>query len=91
MPISNVGRRRSVSGILDWLTEQRFLVVYDYGQGPVWAYVRAPSAGDITTAFPELSVVEHPPEWLDESERKRLPTLRLDHPTGLLADLLDSR
>jgi hypothetical protein len=71
--------------------DKRFLVAYNYGQGAVWAWVIAPSAAAIVAAFPELSVVDDPPEWLDAGQRGRLPVLRLDQPTGLLADIVNGR
>jgi hypothetical protein len=42
----------------------KFLVLYDYGQGGVWAYVIADSAEDIRRAFPALSVHDKPPAWM---------------------------
>jgi hypothetical protein len=67
------------------------LVAYNYGQGAVWAYVRAPAADAINTAFPELAVITEHPAWMSKAEAERLPILDLDHPTGLLADILRTR
>lgn len=44
--------------------KQRFLVVYDYGQGGVWAFVWAPSTERIHETFRDLKVVESAPAWL---------------------------
>jgi hypothetical protein len=68
-----------------------WLVAYDYGQGAVWAYVRSPSRERIESDYPELMVVHNVPVWMTEVERKRLPVLDIDQPTGLLADLRDRR
>jgi hypothetical protein len=44
--------------------KQRYLVVYDYGQGGVWAFVWARSAPEIEDTFRDLKVVEDMPSWL---------------------------
>lgn len=44
--------------------KQRFLVVYDYGQGGVWAFVWARSEDEIHRVFRDLEVVESMPSWL---------------------------
>jgi hypothetical protein len=44
--------------------KQRFLVVYDYGQGGVWAFVWARSAEEIQETFCDLKIVESMPGWL---------------------------
>lgn len=74
--------------------KQRFLVVYDYGMGGVWAYVEAESAEEIVEKFPELSVVSETPAWMSEKDRQSLlaRTYDIDEKNfGLLADLLDQR
>jgi hypothetical protein len=71
--------------------KRRFLVVYDYGQGGVWAYILANSASAIVEAFPELQVIDEIPPWMDDHVRRELEseTQDLDDPTaGLLADLV---
>jgi hypothetical protein len=50
----------------------RFLVVCDYGQGGVWAYVLAPSRAEIVERYPELVVVDEPPAWMNEERHARL-------------------
>jgi len=40
------------------------LVAFEYGTGTAWGYVVAQSAEAIEDAFPELDVVEQPPEWM---------------------------
>jgi hypothetical protein len=44
--------------------KQRYLVVYDYGQGGVWAFVWARSASEIEATFRDVKVVEDVPSWL---------------------------
>lgn len=75
------------------VTTKRFLVVYDYGQGGVWAFVNASSRAAIERRYPELKVVDLPPDWLSESDlaRLRARTLDLDRPSGLLTDLVSQR
>jgi hypothetical protein len=41
-----------------------FLVLYDYGQGGVWAHLLADSADEIHREFPMLRVYEEPPPWM---------------------------
>jgi hypothetical protein len=71
-----------------------FLVVYDYGQGGIWAMVRAQSKRQIEQRFPELRVHLRRPGWMtadyEESIRRR-SSLDIDQPRGLLAQLLSNR
>lgn len=75
--------------------KKKFLVVYDYGQGGVWAYVLARSEDEVMNHFPELQVVHEPPDWMSELELKKLAnkmTFDLEKPKeGLLADILTAR
>ncbi len=75
------------------MTKQPFLVVYDYGQGGVWAYAEAYSEDDVLRRFPELQVVETRPIWMSDEYAALLArgTLDIDRPTGLLADLIAAR
>lgn len=50
---------------------QRFLVVYDYGQGGVWAFIWAQSADAIRERFRGLEVVNTMPSWLTGDELAR--------------------
>jgi hypothetical protein len=50
--------------------KQPYLVVYDYGTGGVWSYLRADSAAQIVAKFPALKVYESPPDWMTEAEQK---------------------
>ena len=67
--------RRSSSGaacdhcfVVEATAKQRFLVVYDYGQGGVWAFVWARSEAEIHRAFRDLEVVDAMPSWLADEE-----------------------
>ena len=70
-----------------------FLVVYDYGQGGVWAVVRAKSPADVHAQFPELTVVGHRPDWMSDRglEQLRAAVLDVQQPTGLLSDIMRDR
>ena len=76
------------------MSKKPFLVVYDYGQGGVWAYVEASTRDDILRRFPELQVFDSPPSWMstDEIARiRRTSTIDIDRPSGLLGDLIAAR
>ncbi len=49
---------------------QLFLVLYDYGTGGVWSYLRAESPEEIQAKFPMLKVYNEPPSWMTETERR---------------------
>jgi hypothetical protein len=49
--------------------KRRFLVVYDYGSGGVWAYVWARSTDEIQIRFRDLEVVDEEPEWMVGEEQ----------------------
>jgi hypothetical protein len=69
-----------------------YLVLYDYGQRGVWAYVLAASKAEITEKFPELSIVDEAPSWMSDEFRAALEqrVKRIDDPApaGLLTDIL---
>lgn len=75
--------------------KQKHLVVYDYGQGGLWAFIYADSPQQIEERYPELKVVAEVPPWMTGELRSRLEakeTYDLDAPpSGLLADLLKER
>jgi hypothetical protein len=48
--------------------KKKFLVLYDYGQGGVWAYLLAESADEINREFPALRAYEEPPTWMRAAE-----------------------
>lgn len=68
--------------------KQRFLVVYDYGQGGVWAFIHARSREEIKRGFPELDIVDEVPKWMSVDEVAVLEermTFDIDKPRGWLA------
>ncbi len=73
------------------MTTEPILVVYDYGQGGVWAFVRAASRESIEKDYPELTIMEPYPEWMTPAELAELPVLVAKKPSGLLADLRRAR
>ena len=70
------------------LVRRPHLVVYDYGQGGVWAYVWAESDHQIRELYPELTVVDELPVWLGDI---RLPSYSANDPAGLLAEIVAAR
>lgn len=48
------------------LREGEYLVSYDYGQGGLWAFVRADSADQIRKRWPQLEVYDHRPAIMDD-------------------------
>lgn len=74
--------------------KRRFLVVYDYGQGGVWASIEAHSRAEIERRLPEVEIVEKRPDWLSRHELARIEqrmSLDLDSPRGWLADVIGKR
>jgi len=73
----------------------KHLVIYDYGQGGLWAFVLAESSAEIERRYPELKVVREIPGWMTDELRARLEateTYDLEAPpSGLLADLIQER
>jgi hypothetical protein len=82
---------READQLRSQLVKSRYLVVYDYSAGGVWAYVAARSEVEIIAAFPELEIVHERPGWMDDDLHGRLGELDIDTPTGLLADILAER
>ena len=71
-----------------------FLVCYDYGTGGLWGILIAPSEDAIRAKYPELSIADKRPRWMDDERLDRLHAepLRLeDEPTGLLTALVADR
>jgi len=72
------------------VTKQTSLVIYDYGQGGVYALIEARSEREIKSRFPELEIVRRRPEWMSEAQMSRLQLrmkFDIDQPTGWLAKL----
>jgi hypothetical protein len=75
-------------------TKKRFLVTYEYGQGAIWAWLYASSAGRIRREFPELTVHEDPSAWMLERAAdisERMVFDKDDEAKGFLAALLEQR
>lgn len=49
-----------------------FWVLYDYGQGGLWAVVRAESVAQISALYPSLRIFESPPQNLDRATIERV-------------------
>ena len=68
-----------------------FWVLYDYGQGGLWAILHADSAGQVRARYPQLQVFDGPPPSLDaaavESIRRQGARDIDDPPSGWLAEL----
>jgi hypothetical protein len=67
----------------------KYLVLYDYGQGGVWAYLVADSAEQIRREFPALRVYDEPPNWMKPGDLDAVITIDIanrEHP--FLAALL---
>lgn len=79
----------------DRVMKRPFLVVYDYGQGGVWAFLLARTPSEIKKRFPELDVVERPPPWMTEPEIARIQERMTfdidDEPRGFLETLIAGR
>jgi len=57
------------------------LVLYDYGQGGVWAFILAGSSQIIKKKFPQLAVYRDPPKWMtaeDVDDIKKKMTIDID-------------
>lgn len=53
-------------------SKREFWVVYDYGQGGLWAVVTARSAEEIVAKYPILKVENDRPSWANDKERERV-------------------
>lgn len=72
-----------------------FLVLYDYGQGGLWAVIVADSAEQVRQRYPELEVFESPPEGLSievVAKIREQGEIGIDDPpVGWLAELVAHR
>jgi hypothetical protein len=67
---------------------QRFLTVYNYGSGGVWQYFTAPSADEIRTKYPALTIVPTIPAWLEEERSTPLREYDINsEPDAFLTEL----
>ena len=61
------------------LGKLRFLVLYDYGQGGVWAYLLADSREYVREHFPQLEIHDQPPSWMSAADLERVDrTMTID-------------
>ena len=61
------------------MSKTRFLVLYDYGQGGVWAYLLADSRDYIRDHFPQLVIHDEPPSWMSVRDLARVgETMTID-------------
>ena len=49
-----------------------FLTAYDYGQGAVWCIIHAESREAVVAKYPELTVMDQPPEWMTDEILSRI-------------------
>lgn len=77
------------------MSKSSFLVVYDYGQGGVWAFVAARSSDEITAKYPEVKVVDEAPSWMNDELKahiERTNSHDLDEePAGFLKEIVNAR
>lgn len=71
--------------------EKEFFTVYDYGQGALWAILRAGPAEQSRHKYSALEVFEGRPPMLDDATMSAIRDAGVreidDPPTGWLADL----
>jgi hypothetical protein len=71
--------------------KRAYLVLYEYGQGGVWAYILARSSQVIRKRFPQLEINRDPPEWMtaaDIDQIKEKVTIDIDDESNpILASL----
>ena len=72
-----------------------YLVCYDYGEGGLWAFVKARDAHEISAKYPELIVFPEPAPFYDKLQLEVIAadlTVDIDdEPTGWLRELVDQR
>jgi len=61
------------------MARQRFLTVYDYGQGSVWRMVLADSRAQLEGELPQLRVMDAPPEWMTAAELDAVKVVDIDN------------
>jgi hypothetical protein len=73
------------------MDKREFFALYDYGQGGLWAILRAESTEQIHRRYPALEVFEGRPPMLDDSTVAAIRHAGVrdidDPPDGWLADL----
>jgi hypothetical protein len=73
------------------MKKKAFLVVYDYGQGGVWAVIMARSKREIEKKYPGLKIYRRKPFFMKKAMYDAIAadmTVDIDdEPTGWLAEL----
>lgn len=73
------------------MERQEFLVLYDYGQGGLWAVIRADTVEQVKSRYPQLRVFEERPAFIGDdllAEIRHHCTCDVDAPpSGWLAQL----
>lgn len=64
------------------------LVVFEYGTGAVWGFVRADSPSAITEAVPELDVLDGAPPWLTSEDLEAMRETSVDLGDGNVIERL---
>lgn len=70
--------------------KRKFLVLYDYGQGGLWAYVRANDPEEITRRFRDVEVLAAQPPWWTAENEASTSTFDVDAPGGWLLRIIQS-
>ena len=77
------------------MNKQKFLAVYDYGQGGVWAMIIAHNQSEIEQKYPGLRLYSTKPEFLSQGSYDNIVkhmTIDIDdEPVGWLAEYLKER
>ncbi len=47
-------------------------MLYDYGMGGVWTYIRARTSDEIYAKFRDITVYDSSPEWMTEALRQTI-------------------
>ena len=74
--------------------KRSYLVRFDEGREPVYAFVRARSKTEIYIRLPELRVLDRPPGWMKPErveEIERHGTLDIDEEPGAVVEPLRRR
>jgi hypothetical protein len=75
--------------------KRQFLVCYDYGTGGLWGIMLARSEEEILQQYPELSIAQERPKWMNDDlfeQIKEVETHDIDGaPWGLLNTVLTDR
>jgi len=63
------------------MTSKRpYLVIDDYGNAGIWAYLWAESDNRIKQEFPGLNVIDELPGWLAKGDSPKLRSIDIDRP-----------